>query len=222
MNKHALLFGATGLTGSFLLHEICTNASYSSVTVFARNYLSYTHAKLIPVITDLERIYEHGALFTGKDIFCCLGTTIKKVNYDKQAFMKVDKHLPLMIANTASDFSANQLLVISAMGANSSSRFFYNRVKGELENALAANETLPTHIVKPSLLLGARQNEKRWGERFGQIIFPLFSPFLTGHFKAYRPIHAKTVAKAMCNIALLNKKGYNTYDCEQLRLLAKY
>ncbi|MBC8046808.1 MAG: NAD(P)H-binding protein [Fimbriimonadaceae bacterium] len=219
MNKKAVVFGATGLIGEYLVQELIKNPEYSSVVLFVRKETSFTNSKTTQIIVDFENLPAHKNEFADADVYCCLGTTIANVNHDKEAFKKVDLYYPLQIAQLAKENSANQFIVISSMGADANSKFFYNRVKGELEAKLKTLQLNSLQILHPSLLLGSRK-EFRFGERISQIISPLFTPLLTGQYKKYRPIYANDVAKAMIKIALQNKKGINIHSSEDLRLIA--
>ena len=130
--KTALLIGATGLTGKILLQLLLENDHYQQVTILVRKSLQIQHYKLVEKIIDFD---EWNQSVEADDVFCCLGTTIK-IAKTKEAFMKVDLEYPLKIARLQLLAGSKQFAVISSMGANASSLFFYNRVKGQLEDQL--------------------------------------------------------------------------------------
>ena len=134
MGRTALLVGATGLIGSFLLQRLLASERYASVTVWARRDIGRAHPKLTVEITDFERLEERRA--DAEDVFCCLGTTIKQAG-SQAAFRRVDHDYSVALAHAAARSGAQRLLVISALGANPDSTVFYNRVKGEMEANVA-------------------------------------------------------------------------------------
>lgn len=191
--RAALLVGATGLVGSFLLQRLLGAVLYSRIEVWARRGIGTSHAKLDVEIVDFERLGERRV--EAEDVFCCLGTTIKQAG-SQQAFRRVDYDYPVALAHAAARDKARRLLVVSALGANAGSRVFYSRVKGEMERAVCAAGVPQTCLFRPSLLAGPRA-EERFGEKAGQLIGALLGPLLG----KYRPIHADIVAGAMFNAA---------------------
>jgi len=132
--RAAIVVGATGLTGSSLVEQLCENDEYVSVTVIARRKPTFKHPKLEVKICDFDRLEEQDIAFA-HELYCCLGTTIKKAG-SRKVFEKVDFEYPLAIASLAKKRGIPHFLVITAMGAKESSPFYYNRVKGKLEHDL--------------------------------------------------------------------------------------
>lgn len=217
--KKAIIFGSTGLTGAALLQQLLENSGYQQVNRFLRTPDSLAREKLITIITDFTDLDAHANTFSEADVFCCLGTTIAKVNFDKEAFKQADLYRPMQIAEAAKKFGANQFIIISALGANKNSSIFYNRVKGELEEQLKQLQLPAVHIMHPSLLLGERR-EKRKGEGIAKVLTTLFRPLMFGPLKKARPILASDVAKAMIRIAEKNNTGYHIYPSDQLQEIA--
>lgn len=201
--RSAIVVGATGLTGSSLIEQLCENDEYVSVIVIARRELQYKHPKLEVKIRNFDTLEEKDIEFA-HELYCCLGTTIKKAGA-REAFEKVDFEYPLAIASLAKKQGIPHMLVITAMGANEQSRFYYNRVKGKLENALIELGLQRLSIIRPSLLVGQRE-EFRLGEKVGEKLLKLANPLLIGPLKRSRAIEASQVAKAMIVIALHGKK----------------
>ena len=147
----------------------------------------------VVALDDLSGLH---AAFQGADVFVCLGTTQKKTP-DNATYYKIDHDYPVAIADAAAKFSSRLAVVVSAMGANPSSRIFYNATKGKMEvDALAAFPG-KTYIVRPSLIMGNR-GEKRLGEGLAQRIFGVVNPVLPAKL---RGIQARTIARAMLAIA---------------------
>ncbi|MBC7588877.1 MAG: oxidoreductase, partial [Chitinophagaceae bacterium] len=194
--KTALLVGATGLTGNLLLQLLLANNDYEKVTVYTRRTLGINHAKLEEKIIDFDTLNE---AVQAEDVFCCLGTTIKKAG-SKPAFEKVDYEYPLRIAKLQQQVGSKNFLVISAMGADASSMIFYSRVKGKLENELQQLGYRSLYILRPSLIVGDRK-EKRTGEKIGMILSAIINPILIGPLKKYKSVSAMAIAKAMMHFA---------------------
>lgn len=192
--RSALLVGATGLVGSFLLRRLLESSAYARVTVWARRKLEQTHPKLTIEKVDFRQLHER--CVEAEDVYCCLGTTIRKAG-SQEAFRQVDYDYPVALAIAAAGGGARRLLVVSALGANPDSRIFYSRVKGEMEIAVRAAGVPATIFFRPSLLSGPRAEARR-GERIGEAVGKVLGPLLG----RYRPIHADLVAAAMLRAAL--------------------
>ncbi|WP_075618449.1 NAD(P)H-binding protein [Paenisporosarcina indica] len=197
--KTAMVAGASGLTGSHLVKFLCENDAYEKVTIIVRKAVPYSHPKLKTKIKNLNQVTESD--FEGvDDFFCCLGSTIKKAG-SKEAFEQVDLIAPIQMAKYAKAQGVKHVLVISAMGANSQSKIYYNRVKGTMEEKLASLSIPTVSIFRPSLLLGVRQ-EFRLGERIGEFAMKILKPVFIGPLKKYCAIEAEQVAFSMLQIAL--------------------
>lgn len=215
--RAAIVVGATGLTGTSLVEQLCENDEYVSVTVIARRAPAYTHPKLEVKIRNFDTLEEKDIEFA-HELYCCLGTTIKKAG-SREEFEKVDFEYPLTIASLAKKRGILHMLVITAMGANESSPFYYNRVKGKLEHDLMELGLQRLSIIRPSLLVGERE-EFRLGEKAGEKVLKLVKPLLVGPLKRSRAIEASQVAKAMIVIALNgNKQPVTIYQSQELAKL---
>jgi uncharacterized protein YbjT (DUF2867 family) len=207
MNKTALLAGASGLTGGYLLNLLLESPEYSSVIAYVRKSSGLTHPKLKEIVVDWETLQEPEA---AEDVFCCLGTTIKKAG-SQEAFRRVDYNYPLQLAQIQLRGGSQQFLLVSSMGADAKSSIFYSRVKGELENALQSIGYKSLHIFRPSFIAGPRK-ESRPGEKIGLAIFSIMSPLFIGPLKKYAPIQAEHIARAMLRTAQKNEQGTKVYD----------
>jgi uncharacterized protein YbjT (DUF2867 family) len=175
------------------------------VRVLGRSHFARRHRKLETHRIDFDRLEENPSLLRADDVFCCLGTTIAKAG-SQEAFRKVDFTYVVEAARVASDAGAEQFLVVSAVGADPSSRVFYNRVKGEMEAAVKRLPFRALWIVRPSLLLGDRK-EFRLGERIAELVSRPLAIFFFGRYRRYRPVHARDVAAAMVRLALEEGTG---------------
>ena len=213
INKTALLIGATGLIGGQLLTKLLHSPFYSKVIVLTRRALDLRNTKLTEVIFDFDR--PDASRIMADDIFCCLGTTIKKAG-SRETFKKVDFEYPLKVAKLAKLNGANKYIIVTAMGADPKSGIFYNRVKGEIESELKQLNFDSLHILQPSLLLGDRQ-ESRTGEKIGEVLAAVFRPIMLGPLKKYRAIDSEKVANAMIAFAKLPEKGVFVHDSGELQ-----
>lgn len=212
--RTALLAGATGLTGAFVLDSLLANETYSRVITIGRRKPASEHPKLTAIEGPFNNL---AGLLSGvpvNDIFCCLGTTMKKAG-SRPGFYKVDFEYVLNLAEYGVDYGASQFLLISSAGANAQSSSFYIRVKGQVENALKHLNYRGMHILRPSLLTGNR-NEIRPGERIIERLLKLVSPLMLGSLAKYRPIEARVVAAAMVYIAAGDIPGVYFYESDEI------
>jgi uncharacterized protein YbjT (DUF2867 family) len=208
--KNALIVGATGLIGNLLTHHLAESSAYEKVKVLVRHSLGWQHPRLQEVQYDFDQ--PNGLLAQADDVFCCLGTTMNKAG-SKAAFRKVDYQYPLDVARLALGSGARQFLLVSSMGANPTSRFFYNQVKGELERDLTALSYPTLLIFRPSLLLGDRP-EVRLGERIGATVMKLLNPIIPAKYKGVR---ADSVARAMYSTAQQGLTGKHLFESDVLQ-----
>jgi uncharacterized protein YbjT (DUF2867 family) len=217
IKKTALVLGATGLVGKELVKILLQQPTYEKIYLLVRKSLKPNHPKCEEHIIDFNKLATYNHLFQVTEVFCCLGTTIKKAK-SKEAFRRVDYEYPLEAAKLAKENGAEKYLFISAMGANSKSLVFYNQVKGELEESLR-NLDIPTlHIFRPSLLLGERV-EFRLGENIAAKMSGVLNAILIGPLRPYRAIEAKKVAVAMVQAASFDLKGVKIYSSDRIEQL---
>lgn len=199
MGKIAILLGATGLTGNILLNKLLLDERYDKVVVISRKSTGLHHPKLVERNGDILDLKKFKDDFKGDEVFCCIGTTAKNTP-DRSLYKKIDHGIPAEAAKLAKTNQIHTFLVISALGANSKSSIFYNKIKGEMEESVLTQKIPNTYILRPSIILGNR-NEKRFGERIGILIIQLISFLLIGKLKKYRAIEADKIAQAMINLA---------------------
>lgn len=200
MARTALIAGSTGLIGSLLLQKLLDSPDYQRVVALTRRPLPLTHAKLVNPTSDFEHFGAVSAQLAVDDVFCCLGTTTAKAG-GQAGLERVDYHMVVDLARAARAAGARQFLVVSAVGASLRSPAFYSRVKARMERSVAESGYATVHILRPSLLLGARQ-EHRPAEDLAQKLSPLLAPLFVGPLSPYRPVPAATVAAAMLALAL--------------------
>ena len=196
--KTALLLGASGLTGGFLLNELVKSNAYAHIIVPVRKKID-TKSPLVEVITtDFKDIEANPARYKADDVYCCLGTTIA-VAKTKEAFRFVDYELPLQFAKIAVEQGAQSYTLMSSIGAKAKSSNFYLKTKGQVEEAIMALPFERVTIFRPSMLLGPR-TENRTGESIGKVVMGGLGFLWKGPLKNYKPIESADVAKAMAKI----------------------
>jgi uncharacterized protein YbjT (DUF2867 family) len=218
-SRTAVVLGASGLVGGFCLKALVDDADYSRVLTFGRRELpaQMTRAKVTQRVVDLRSLSAED--FRGaQDVFSALGTTIHKAG-SQDAFRKVDLELPLRAAQEALKAGVEQFIVVSSVGADPSSKNFYLRTKGELEQELTKLPFRAVHIFRPSLLIGKRQ-EFRLGESIAMSIAPLLDLFTLGQLRRYHSIKAETVGRAMVAAARSRKQGIFVHEFISLKALA--
>ncbi|MDY7566634.1 oxidoreductase [Pseudomonas sp. RTC3] len=208
--QHILLAGATGLTGEHLLDRLLSEPTVSRVLAPTRKPLN-KHPRLENPVGELNALLP--TLSGRVDIaFCCLGTTIKQAG-SQEAFRAVDLDMVVAFGKRARELGARHLVVISAVNADRRSSVFYNRIKGEMEYALKTQDWPQLTIVRPSLLLGER-TEQRLAE---QLAGPL-AKLIPGK---YRGIEACCLARALWRLALEDQDGVRIVEAEELNKLGK-
>lgn len=209
-SKTAIIAGASGLIGRSLTQSLLQSNAYGQVIALVRKPLGIQHEKLKELSIDFDQLSDMSNFPKGDDIFCCLGTTMKKAG-SKEAFYKVDFTYCYELAQTALSAGSDRFFLVSAMGADVKSRYFYNRVKGELEDKVSFLNYRTIYMFKPSLIRGPRE-DRRPGEKFVQLITRII-PFV-GPLKKYRPIPADKIVDAMMKVARQEDKGCYFYESE--------
>jgi uncharacterized protein YbjT (DUF2867 family) len=212
--KTALIAGSTGLIGKHLLQLLLESDQYNLIKAITRKPLDFQHPKLENIILDFDTMTEQYSHFKTDDVFCCLGTTMKHAG-SKDAFKKVDYDYPLEIAKVCKSQGAKQYLLVSSLGANKTSSIYYNQIKGEVEDAIAAVRYDRFHIFRPSLLMGDRI-EKRSGEDAAKIIYAIFGFLIPTKYKG---IQGAQVAKSMLHFASSLENGKFIHESNELQLV---
>jgi uncharacterized protein YbjT (DUF2867 family) len=207
------LLGATGLVGKHCLDFLASDRAFERVVVLSRRKFGEATAPRVEGhIVDFEHLGERPELLGVDQVICALGTTIKAVDGSEARFREVDYGIPLTAAKIALKQGTRHFLLVSALGADAHSRIFYNRVKGELEDALRIIGFRSVTIVRPSLLLGVRA-EFRLGEEVGK----RFGWLVPGK---YRPVEARDVAKVLVMCAKKDEPGRHIIESDEIRELA--
>ncbi|WP_434277341.1 nucleoside-diphosphate sugar epimerase [Acinetobacter sp. CE-15] len=208
--KNAIVIGATGLVGQRLIEQLDLLTDCEKITVIVRRENpDFSKFKKVE-----QFVLDDFLLLNDQDVsgythaFSCLGTTIKKAG-SKEAFYNIDFEINAHFADLF-EMTETHLLLVSAMGAKASSPIFYNQVKGELEDYIQKLNLYRFSIIRPSLLLGER-NEKRFLEDVTQKLYGKFSHLVPNSFK-YKPVTAQQVAHTMVEAAQTQTQKIEIYD----------
>lgn len=195
MRKSALIIGASGLVGGECLANILADTSFYRVVALTRSALSVQHPKLTNKVVDFTKPETYADSCAVDVVFSAIGTTIAKAR-SKGAFYATDYTLPFAIASMAKQNGATTHVLVSSIGADAQSPVFYTKVKGELENAIT-NLGFETNIIlRPSILIGHRKEERPM-EKLGQLVATKLDFLFLGPIAKYKAVKAKTVANAM-------------------------
>lgn len=217
MNEQtAVIIGASGLIGRHLVEKLLQDDCFETVRVLVRRRLALNHPKLQQEIVDFNSLEDFKNKFgTGDSIFCCIGTTQKKVKGNKKAYEQIDHDIPVQAAQIGMANGFKKFLIVSSVGANASSSNFYLRLKGKTENDIKQYDFDTISIFRPSILLGKR-NESRPAEGIAQFFMQSLSFLFIGAFKKYHPVKASVVAKAMIRESKNNHRGIFILDYKEI------
>jgi uncharacterized protein YbjT (DUF2867 family) len=205
------------LTGQQLLAKLIADERYAAIKLFSRKKTENTSSKVIEIVGNLLTLKNFKEDFTADEVFVCIGTTAKK-KPDKIVYKNIDFGIPAAAAKLAKVNHIPTFIVVSAMGANAKSSVFYNKTKGEMEQAVLSEKIKHTYILRPSII-GGNRNENRPMEKIGIAIFKLLQPLMVGKLKKYRIIEGENIAKAM--IYLANEKpGLQIIESDKIQEMA--
>ena len=197
--KTALVFGGTGLTGRHLLDQLNRDPRYDEVVMFSRKEFPHSYPKLRVSVVDVLKPQSYQDKIKGEDLFCCIGTTRKKAG-SKEAFEQVDFNFPANLAEIAEENGVPNFIIISSIGASPKSWSHYLRTKGLMEEAVRKHAFHKLYILRPSLILGRRE-EFRWGEEIAKFLNRAFKYLFKGRLKKYKAVYAGDIAKCMTRLA---------------------
>lgn len=206
-----LLVGATGLVGQQVLSQALDDPRVDMLVTPTRRPLTAPHAKQVAPVVRFDDLPADADWWQADAVICTLGTTIKKAG-SRAKFREVDHDYPLAVARFARMHGTPSFAIVSAMGANPNSRFFYSRVKGELEADLAALSFPSLTLVRPALIGGDRK-ERRPGEQMALKVLQLLNPLVP---KALRINPGAKIAQALLNAALQGRAGIRVITSAQM------
>lgn len=209
----AIVAGATGLIGNILVRNLVKDDTFTKVITLGRRKTKHAAAILEHHIVDFDQLSEFKDIEKATIAFCSLGTTMKKAG-SKAAFYKVDYTYIVAFAKYAFSLGCQQFYLVSSMGADKDSFFYYNQVKGEVEEAVQKIGFKRVHLMRPSLLLGDRK-EQRIGEKIGQVMSQAFSFLIPDNYKG---IQATSVANYMQHLSTTTiDNGVHIHESGEIR-----
>jgi uncharacterized protein YbjT (DUF2867 family) len=216
--RSAIIFGSSGFVGSYLLSELLTSPDYAQVTAVVRKSLNITHPKLKTLIADYSSLPAVKSELAADEAFITLGTT--KANSPKKSeYYQVDHDYPVLAARIAKENGAKSVFLLTAVGANPNSKFFYVRTKGETERDVIALNFEHTHIFRPSMILGRREENRSQLEAALVKFWSALNPLLTWKADKYKGITAEDIAKAMVKSAKNQTEKLKIYHWREMHAL---
>src|ERR1700722_7991882 len=213
--KSAIIFGSSGFVGSHLLSELLNCSDYRQVTAVARKSLNISHPKLKTVLADYNSLGVLKSEINADEVFITLGTT--KANSPVEAdYYQVDHDYPVLAARIAKEIGAKSVFLLTAVGANPNSKFFYVRTKGETERDVIALNFERTHIFRPSMILGNRKEKRSQLEAALIGFWSALNPLLMWKADKYKGITAEDIAKAMLNSAKNQTEKLKIYHWREM------
>lgn len=214
------LVGASGLIGSALIRLAVGRSDFRVIAIARREIPLPKGARMEVLVADPANWADAIAATNADVLVCALGTTIRKVGGDEAAFTAVDHDLVLACATAARDCGIRQVIVISSVGADASSKNFYLRVKGQVEQALGRLRIGRLDVIRPGLLRGPRR-ELRPAEGLGRMLSPLADLFLVGNLRRYRSVRDETIARAIVGLSREKAAGRFVYEHDAILRAAR-
>lgn len=216
-----VLVGATGLIGRAVMAEAVGRPDINLVAVARREVPLPKGARMQMLLSDTAHWPDAIAAGRPHTVVIALGTTIKAVGGDKPAFRAVDHDLVLECAQAAKEAGARQLIVVSSVGAQFSSKNFYLSVKGEVEDKLARLHFDRFDILRPGLLRGHREGPPRPAERLGMAFSPLLDLLMMGSLRKYRSARASDLAKVVLSLAGSKQRGRQVHHHDDFQRILR-
>lgn len=216
-----VLVGATGLVGRAVMAEAVGRSDIHLVAVARREVPLPKGARMEMLLSDTGHWPDAIAAGRPDTVVIALGTTIKAVGCDKQAFRAVDHDLVLECAAAAKAAGARQLIVVSSVGAQFSSKNFYLSVKGEVEDKLAKLHFDRLDLIRPGILRGKREGAARPAERIGMILSPLVDLLMVGSLRKYRSAKASDVARVILRLAGTKQRGRVVHQHDEMQRILR-
>lgn len=204
----SIIFGVTGLTGKTILKQLVNDNRYEKIYIVSRRPTGFIDPKVEEIIFNFKDFGDLPVL-NADHVFSCMGTTIKKAG-SQAAQQVIDRDYPIEIAKYTKKIGAQKLVCVSSVGADSHSKNFYLRTKGEMEEGV--KKYFPSAIfVRPSFIFGDRE-ERRPGEKIGISIFKVINPLLLGGLSKYKGVKVEKLSKAMIDACYKETKQALHYE----------
>jgi uncharacterized protein YbjT (DUF2867 family) len=218
-NNVAVVAGATGLVGRYLVNVLLEDAFYDVIVTLTRRPLAIESPKIEQRLVDFDQL-EAADLAGATHLFCCLGTTMKTAG-SRDAFRRVDHDYCARFARMGHEAGAARLMLVSSVGANPKASSFYLRTKGQTEEAVSALGFEALHIFRPGVLMGQR-DEERPGERFAAGVSRAFEFLMRGSLSKYRPMPAGVLSASMAAAGERGEPGKHIHHYQDIVRLAGF
>ena len=207
----ALIIGAAGATGKDLVEVLLQDPGYTEVVAFVRRSSGRVHPKYSEVVTDFEKLEEVSNAIKGEVWFSCLGTTLKAAG-SKQKQWQIDHDIPARFAGIAKRNGVPRAVVVSAYGASATSKVFYSRMKGKLDEHIANLGFDQCLVFRPGFLL--RKDTDRASER----IMAHALKFLNGLglIRKFRPLPTSTLAEKLAKAPKAFGSGKHVIELDEI------
>lgn len=214
------LVGATGLVGQALIRAAVGRSDIRLVAIARREVPLPPGARMEVLVAEPEGWADAIAAANADAVVCALGTTIRRVGGDQQAFRAVDHDLVLAVARAAKTAGVRQFIVVSSVGASLATKNFYLRTKGEVEQALAKLGLTRLDFIRPGLLRGQR-GERRPAEKLAMFAAPLADLVLNGGYRKYRSVRDGVIARALIGLAKEKPAGRFVHEYDAIQRAAR-
>ncbi len=211
----AIVIGGTGATGKELVKQLLDDPRFEEIVVLVRRPYFGEQAKLKEVVVDFEKFGDYTAIIQGDVAFSCLGTTLKDAG-SKEAQWRVDHDYQLEFASVAKKNGVEAFVLISAFGANANSFFFYNKMKGTLENNIRKLSFKQFVVLHPGGI--DRPGTDRKGEKVGMRLLKMLNA--VGIFRGYEPLPTNRLAKAMIVSFFTFRTDYKIVSLKEIKSLS--
>ena len=207
----ALVIGATGATGKDLVNILLQDPDYTEVVIFIRRASGIAHPKLLGILTDFDKLEEVSGHIRGDVLFCCLGTTLRVAgSKDNQRY--IDYEIPAKFAEIAKTNGVSRMVLLSAYGAAATSKVFYSKIKGQLEEKIARLAFDSYIVFRPGLLL--RRDTDRPGERVIAGLLRFLNSL--GLIRKFRPLPTSTLAEKMARSPKVLPAGNHVIELDKI------
>lgn len=207
----ALIIGATGATGRDLVKVLLQDADYTEVVIFVRRSSGIVHPKLFEIVTDFDNLEAISDHVRGDVWFSCLGTTLKAAG-SKGKQWHIDYEIPAKFAQIARKNGITSAVLLSAYGASATSRIYYSKIKGKLEDYLR-NLAFDQYIIfKPGSLL--REDTDRFGERASIAVLRLLNGL--GLMRKFKPLSTSLLAEKLALAPKILSMGNHTIALDDI------
>jgi uncharacterized protein YbjT (DUF2867 family) len=207
----ALIIGATGATGKDLVNVLLQDADYTEVIIFVRRATGMVHPKLKEIVTDFDKLEQVSESIKGDVWFSCLGTTLKAAG-SKEKQWQIDYEIPAKFAEIAKRNGITKAVLLSAYGASSTSRVFYSKMKGQLEEKIDGLAFDPYIIFRPGLLL--RKDTDRSGERISAGIIKFLNKL--GLIRKFKPMPTSVLSEKLVKASKVFTTGKHVISLEKI------